>query len=286
MNTIQEVLTQGRNRLGFPTVLSAHLDAQVLLCHVLRIERSTLYAHPEQPVTSEQEHAYFELIRRRSQHEPVAYLTGLKEFYGRQFVVDQRVLIPRPETELLIEKALDDIRQRLASGTVPVVADIGTGSGAIPITLALEEPRLPAIYACDISSDALAVAELNCQRLEVASRVRLLQGDLLAPLPEAVDVLLANLPYIGTEEELAPDVQQYEPYQALYSGPHGLDLVRRLCEDALQSGTLKEGGMIVLEIGYQQREALTHLTQLLWPEAKVLFYQDYAGLDRFLQIWI
>jgi release factor glutamine methyltransferase len=248
--------------------------------------RTTFYAYPEREVPQEQLLRYQELIARRQQGEPVAYLTGHKEFYGLDFLVDRRVLIPRPETELLVEAALAAIRRKLGSGQLPIVADIGTGSGAIPVTLAVEEPRLPYLYACDISSDALDVARLNCQRHQVEQRVRLLQGDLLAPLPEPVDVLTANLPYVGTDElaDMAADVLDYEPHLALFSGPQGLGHLRRLCQEARQSGILKEGAVMLLEIGYRQCEPLKRLLHELWPQATVICQKDYAGWDRLVEM--
>jgi len=154
---------------------------------------------------------------------------------GLTFLLTNVVLIPRPETELLVEAALKVCRQMLAVGRTPVVADIGTGSGIIPVTLAVLEPRLPYLYASDISADALEVAFLNCQRHQVEDRVRLLHGDLLAPLPEPVDILTANLPYVGTDEmdDLPPDVRAYEPRLALFSGPDGLDLLHRFLQDCI-----------------------------------------------------
>ena len=262
------------------------LDAQILLGHVLHVERSTLYAYPERELTLAQEQQYVALIERRARGEPVAYLVGHKEFYGLDFVVDRRVLIPRPETELLVETALQVCRQKIAAGSMPVVADIGTGSGAIPIALAVNEARLPYLYATDISGDALAVAALNCQRHHVEQRVCLLQGDLLAPLPEPVDVLTANLPYVGTGETvlLTPDVYDYEPHLALFSGPDGLDLIERFLKDAATSTKLKANAVILLEIGYQQRERLSQVIDRLWPQAKLSVYKDYAGWDRLLQV--
>src|SRR5258707_14419679 len=142
----------------------------------------------------------------------------------------------------------------LATGRTPVVVDIGTGSGIIPVTLAVLEPRLPYLYATDISAAALEVAYLNCLRHHVEQRVRLLHGDLLAPLPEPVDILTANLPYVGTGEmdELAPDVRTYEPHLALFSGAEGLDLLRRFFKELHESCKLLEGGVLLLEIGYRQ----------------------------------
>ncbi len=261
-------------------------DAQVLLAHVLHVERATLYAYPERVLSTEQEQQFRMLIERRERGEPVAYLTGHKEFYGLDFLVDRRVLIPRPETEFLVETALGLLRNILSTGRVPVVADIGTGSGVIPITLAVQEPRIPYLYASDISAEALDVARLNCQLHHVESRIRLVQGDLLSPLPGPIDLLTANLPYVGTAEMnlLTPDVRAYEPHLALFSGPYGLDLLHRLLIEAKQSDILARGAIIVLEIGYQQREPLTELIHELWPRAIATFRKDYANWDRVLQI--
>lgn len=287
MTTIRDALEQGTAVLTLAgQTPKPRLDAQVLLSHVLDVERTTLYTYPERLLTAQQEQQFSQLIERRKLGEPIAYLTGHKEFFGLDFLVDRRVLIPRPETELLVEAALSIIRERLAGARVPVVADIGTGSGIIPITLAVQEPRLPYLYASDISSDALAVARLNCQRHAVEQRVRLLQGDLLAPLPEPIDLLTANLPYVGTDEMevLTPEVHAYEPHLALFSGYQGLDAMRRFFTEAQQPGKLKPDAIILLEIGYQQREPLSDLLSELWPHATVRFTKDYAGWDRLLQV--
>lgn len=288
MTTIQEALRQGAQELADADLQGVRLEAQVLVAHVLGLERAQLYAYPERELTTEQELAYHALLKRRVHREPMAYILGHKEFYGLDFYVDQRVLIPRPETELLVESALAYIRSRLDGGSVPLVADIGTGSGAIPITIAVEEPRLPYLFACDISASALEVAHINCERHQVTERVRLLQGDLLASLPEPVDILLANLPYVGTHEmdAMVPDVLSYEPHQALFSGPDGLDLLLRLCTETEKSAMLKRGGVMLLEIGYQQCKPLTLALRSLWPQARVSCKKDYAGWDRLVEVGV
>ncbi len=288
MTKIQEALRQGAQELAAADLQGVRLDAQVLLSSVLGLERAQLYAYPEYELSAEQKRSYQALLARRAQHEPMAYVLGHKEFYGLDFFVDQRVLIPRPETELLVETALAHIQSRLNTGQQPVVADIGTGSGAIPITIAVEEPRLPYLFACDISAAALEVAHINCERHHVSERVHLLQGDLLAPLPGPVDLLVANLPYVGTKEadSATSDVVSYEPHIALFSGPDGLDLLLRLCTEAKKSATLKNGGVMLLEIGYQQCKPLTRALRVLWPQAVVTCKKDYAGWDRLVEIVI
>src|SRR2546421_2334306 len=286
MTTILEALELGTSALAAAGQPVPRLDAQVLLGHVLHVDRVTLIAYPENPLTPEQERHYGQLLEQRKRGEPVAYLVGHKEFFGLDFFVDQRVLIPRPETEQLVEAALKIIRVALAAGMKPVVADIGTGSGIIPISIAVQEPRLLHLYAIDVCPDALEVARINCRRHSVEERVRLLSSDLLTDLPEPSDILTANLPYVGTDEMelLTPEVRAYEPQLALFSGNQGLDLLQRFFTEARHSGKLKEHAVLLLEIGYQQREKLIHLLSNLWPLASVSFEKDYAGWDRLLKV--
>lgn len=284
MTTIYEALSRATERLTHSGSPSPRLDAQVLLAHALGAERVALLTYPERALTPRQEQDFEALVGRRERDEPVAYITGHKEFFGLDFVVDRRVLIPRPETEMLVEAALRIARERLDAGVVPVVADIGTGSGAIPVALAVNEPRLPYLYAADISSGALAVARLNCERHHVTERVRLLRGDLLAPLPEPVDILTANLPYVGTDEmnALAPSVSAYEPRLALFSGPGGVDLLRRFFTETRLSGKLQTHAVVLLEIGYNQGELLSEYLRALWPGAAIRVEQDSSGWNRLL----
>jgi release factor glutamine methyltransferase len=261
------------------------LDAQTLLAHVTGATRAALLAYPERALSPEQARAYARLVARRAAQEPVAYLTGRREFMGLTFHTDRRALIPRPETELLVEAALREARQRLddPARPAPIAADIGTGSGAIAIALAALEPRLPRVYAVDLSPEALALAAENAAALGVAERVIPLEGDLLAPLPEPVDLILANLPYIAPDDmQVAPSVHGYEPHLALYSPERGLAHIQRLLEQA--PAKLRPGGALFLEFGYDQRAAVEALARQAFPTAALRVGADYAGWDRLIEI--
>jgi release factor glutamine methyltransferase len=262
------------------------LDAQVLLAHVTGWPRPSLIAYPERALTAEQAAAYAELVARRAAREPVAYLTGHRAFMGHDLGTDSRALIPRPETELLAEEALRILRERLARDEAhpPLVADIGTGSGAIAVSLAVLEPRLPLIYATDVSAEALALARENAARLGVASRVRFLLGDLLEPLPEPVDLLLANLPYVAPRDAAAlpADVARFEPSLALYGADDGLGHLRRFF--AAAGGRLRRDGVTLVEFGYDQRSAVVELARAAFPLGTVRVYTDHAGWDRYARI--
>jgi release factor glutamine methyltransferase len=261
------------------------LDAQVLLGQVTGASRATTLAYPERALSAAQASRYAELVARRASHEPVAYLTGHREFLGLDLLVDHRALIPRPETELLVEAALADLVERLARApqSPPLVADIGVGSGAIPIALAVAEPRLPRLYASDISPDALALAGENAERLGVAARITFLQGDLLAPLPEPVDVLTANLPYVAPDDPAVPrTVSAFEPALALYGADDGLGHIRRLLEQS--PGYLRPGASLYLEFGFDQGAAVARLARAAFPGATLRLGPDYAGWDRYIAI--
>jgi release factor glutamine methyltransferase len=261
------------------------LDAQTLLAHAIGASRATILAYPERRLTTEQAVAFTHLVERRLAREPVAYLVGHREFMGLDFYVDRRALIPRPETELLVETALADLRSRLDSNAQTAsVADVGTGSGAIALSIAHYEPRARPIYALDISADALDLARENARRLGIEERLTFLQSDLLDALPQSVDVLLANLPYIAPrdQEELAVDVKGYEPALALYSEEHGLALLRRLFTQAPRY--LNAGATIGVEFGYNQRSAVETFARIAFPDAPIRVSADYAGWDRFALI--
>ncbi|HEX9036664.1 MAG TPA: peptide chain release factor N(5)-glutamine methyltransferase [Ktedonobacterales bacterium] len=261
------------------------LDAQTLLAHITGLGRATLLAYPERALDAARAEEFAGLVARRAAHEPVAYLTGQREFMGLLFKTDARALIPRPETELLVEAALREARARLERDPErpPIIADIGTGSGAIAIALAALEPRLPRIYAVDIAPGALALAGENATALGVSARVVRLEGDLLAPLPEPVDLIIANLPYIAPRDaQVAASVHGYEPHVALYSPERGLAHIRRLLERA--PAALAPGGVIFLEYGYDQRAAVEALARRAFPAATLRAGADYTGFDRTLAI--
>jgi release factor glutamine methyltransferase len=278
--SVRQLLIEAMRLLQEEGLDTPRLDAEVLLGHVLGLARAQIHTHPDQRLDAAELDSYRELIERRRQHEPVAYIIGHKEFYGLDFYVDRRVLIPRPETELLVEKGLEIGR---AASHPLTIADVGTGSGAVAISLAAHLPQA-IIYALDASPQALEVAALNRRRHSVERRVHLLQGDLVSPLPEPVDLIVANLPYVsGAEwEQLPRTITAYEPRSALDGGPDGLDAIRRLLAQARYH--LKSQAMILLEIGATQGKAVTDLARRHFPRATVEVVQDYAGLDRMVVI--
>ena len=275
--TVEQALAWARTVL---VDVSEPLDAQSLLMHVLKLDRATIMAHPEKQLTPEQAAAYETLIRQRAAGVPVPYLTGTRAFYDRDLVVSPAVLIPRPETEHVIDAALDWARNR--SGVRLV--DVGTGSGAIAITLAAHLSDAQ-VWAIDISPDALNVARHNAARYSLQDRITFIQGDLLAPLLEQhqpADLIAANLPYIASEELTTLAVAQYEPHLALDGGPDGLELIRRLLNQA--PGVLVPGGMILLEIGAGQGEQVRRMAETAFPGASIRVLNDYAGFDRVVAV--
>jgi release factor glutamine methyltransferase len=271
-----EALAQAITRLGNEGIDSPRLDAELLLAHVLGVNRAAILARPDQRLTPKELTRYRNLVTRRAGREPLAYIVGHREFYGLDFAVDARALIPRPETELLVEHALSIARQL----DPPLqIADVGAGSGAIAVTLAVHL-RQATLYALDDSAGALAVVAENARRHQVDGRVHCLQSDLLSALPGPVDLITANLPYVTSEEwpDLDPEIRDHEPRAALDGGPDGLDLIRRLLATA--GPYLRPGSALLLEIGASQGTPVTALARVHLPQARVQVHQDYAGLDR------
>ena len=272
--TVREALSGAVEQFEAAGLDDSRLDARLLLEHSL--DRSTvwIYQHPETPLPTEANARFDSLIRRRLMGMPIAYLLGSREFYGRVFQVDARVLVPRPETEVLLEAALEYARET----RVATVVDVGTGSGILAITLALEIPTCR-VWAVDRSADALAVAGLNVDRHGVADRVNLLLGDLLTPVSLPADVIVANLPYVPTAEvdQLQREVRQ-EPRGALDGGSDGLDLYRRLLTEVPR--VLSPRGALFFEIGDQQGAAARLIVQAVLPGHRVRVLRDLADRDR------
>jgi release factor glutamine methyltransferase len=283
------LLLAAAGRLLRPTSPTPRLDAEILLAHVLSWPRSRLIAESDYVPDMPQIEMFFHLVARRGRLEPVAYLVHQREFFGLELFVDERVLIPRPETELLVERVLAWARARLAAmaDNAPpcVLADIGTGSGAIAIALAQNlPPDFASLYATDISAEALAVAATNLAHHRLEDRVTLQEGDLLAPLPPpAGDCLVANLPYLAPGRA-EPGVFCYEPTLALDGGPDGLDLYRRLIAQA--SRWLRPGGALFLEIEPHQARDTTALIRAAFPAASLSRHRDLAGHERVLEAHI
>lgn len=253
MKTIRFVLGATTKLLEERGFRSPRLDAEVLLAHALGTGRVTLYTDHDRPLAEPELERYRELVRRRLKHEPVAYLVGKREFHGVELAVDARVLVPRPETEHLVEEAL-----RLAGPGDVKVADVATGSGAVALALAKALGARGRVFASDVSAAALEVARANAARLGL--EVTLVEGDLGAPLGAFApfDVVAANLPYLTAAEMAALDADvAHEPRLALAGGPDGLDLVRRLVPEV--RGLLAPGGGLCLEIGPAQAEATAAL---------------------------
>ncbi len=258
------------------------LDAEVLLSHVLKKERIHLYVHFDEPLETAELAEYRELVKRRVQHVPVAYLTGHREFMGLDFEVMPDVLIPRPETELLVQTAIEGLR---AVEGEKRFADIGTGSGAICLSVLHYVPEVMC-ETVDISAEALKVAEKNAENLGVSDRIEFRHGDLLGPLKgRRFHAVLSNPPYIpnGDIGGLAPEVRDAEPRLALDGGPEGLDFYRRLTKEA--PDYLETGGFLAMEIGINQAQPVCHMLEAEGWMSKIEVYKDLAGIERVAVAW-
>ncbi len=279
--TIGEWLERAAARLRRQSE-TAELDAQVLLAKILGRPRAWLLAHPEVALTQEQADLLEKALTRLRRGEPLPYVLGEWEFFGLSFLVTPEVLIPRPETELLVERALEWLRTHPGRRRL---LDVGTGSGCIAVALAVNVPDLN-VLATDISSSALEVARRNAARLGVEGRVEFVQWDLLPDQPsggvEPFDVIAANLPYIPTRLLRKLAVYRREPVLALDGGQDGLDLVRRLL--AAAPDWLSPGGLVLLEIEASEGPAAMALAFDLFVQAEIHLYQDLSGHDRLLEI--
>jgi release factor glutamine methyltransferase len=288
--TVDEVLRAAIARLRDAGSESPRLDAELLLGHALGVERTTLIAHPDLPLGPEAAAAFEATLARREGGEPVAYIRGFKEFRGIAFSVDDRALIPRPETEVLVELAEEEVLRRLtssprtAAGGVLRLVDVGTGSGTIAVALAVALRRRGAagevrILATDVSGDALQVARENAVGHGVADAMEFEEADLLPPGGDRFDVVLANLPYVASGAIAGlPIAASFEPRRALDGGADGLDLVRRLL--ALLPEALADGGVALLEIGSDQPEAIRDAVATTLPGWDVRVEPDLTDHPR------
>ncbi|HSB09019.1 MAG TPA: peptide chain release factor N(5)-glutamine methyltransferase [Blastocatellia bacterium] len=283
MPTIAEAIAEGSSRLEGSAVGEPRRTAGVLLCHLLGIERTHLLTRSEQPVKPADYDKFLRLIERRSAGEPTQYITGHQEFYGLDFIVSPDVLIPRPETEFLVERVIE------LAGVIeeerPLIVDVGTGSGCIAVAVAVRVPRARLI-ATDVSEAALEVARRNAERNGVRDRIEFLAGELLTPLAGkagAVDILASNPPYVneGRPELIQREVRDWEPRIALFGGGDGLEFYRRLLAEG--SELVKPGGFLVVEIGYSQFEAIeAMIAGSSWELVDVT--RDLQGIPRTITV--
>jgi release factor glutamine methyltransferase len=311
---VKEVLETAAQRLAKAGCDTPALDAELLLAHIFAKDRTWLVMHPRQTLDKNRLDNFFDLLRRRERREPVAYITGQKEFFALEFQVNRHVLIPRPETELLVETAIQIATERVGESTSrqpgklfnnepihntqhgvspshlspplsPVtIADVGTGSGCIVVSLAKNLAHA-LLFAVDASAEALSLARHNAARHQVAGRITFLAGNLLHPLPQPVDLIVSNPPYISRSDLAAavpPEVGQYEPRLALDGGEDGLEVIRQLLFGA--GAKLNPGGTLLAEIGAAQGRAVTRLAKEQFPEAGIRLKKDLAGLDRLLMV--
>ena len=275
--TLAHLVQKTARRFEAAGIGDARLEADLIWTTALGIDRAALYAAFLDAPSEEEAHRAEALCARRLNREPVAYLTGTREFYALPIVVGPGVLIPRPETETVVEETL-----RLVEGEAsPVLADVGCGSGAISIALAVTRPDA-VVYALDVAPRALELTTLNAANHGVSDRVHVLESDLLAALPRPVHVIAANLPYVMSEEIplLEPEVSHFEPREALDGGADGLALIRRLLVEA--DGQLLHGGALVLEIDPRQTAAARDAAAACFPGACIRTARDLAGRERVL----
>ena len=295
---LKQALASAVERLGAADVGSPRMNAEVLLMFVLGADRAYLYAHPERELTSKEEARYDDVLAQRATGMPSQYITGHQEFWGLDFVVSPPVLIPRPETEHLVEAVLEHARDIPR----PKIVDVGTGSGCVALALA-HELKDAEVYAVDLSADALEIARANAVRLQL-ERVRFLRADILAVIPSSqgvipsedvsssrgtptqagteffdFDFVVSNPPYVGFGEadKVQRSVFEFEPRMAVFAGENGLDVIHPLVEQAHQA--LKPGGWLALEIGYSMRDAVVNLlSRTDWEDVRVV--PDLQGIPR------
>ncbi len=276
--TVREILNDTTRLLEDAGIPSARLDAEVLLAFCLKNDRLEFLKNPEMRISKSRLAVFKKLVSRRIKSEPMAYLTGRKEFWSFVLEVNKDVLIPRPDTEIIVEEALDIAK----AINQPSILDIGTGSGAIALALATELPESK-ITATDISAAALRIAKKNTHTLNLEKQIEFLEGDLFAPVEGLFDIIVSNPPYISAAEyiELPAGVRNFEPRIALFAGQTGVEFYEKLI---YQSGNyLKQDGWLLLEIGAPQAEKIRDIMQERGFFENITVRQDYAGHDRVIR---
>jgi release factor glutamine methyltransferase len=277
-STVKAQLAKTRAELQAAGIPYAWLDAEILVGHVLNSSRVRLHTHPEERLTAAQQRRLTRLTGRRAERVPVPYLTGEREFYGYQLKVTPAVLIPRPESELLVDLAIEWLKRHPGARRM---IDLGTGSGAVAIAVA-KAVRPLSVVARDVSARALQVAAANINRHRLRSRVSTHRGNLLRGAA-AADLIVANLPYISERQKLVrPRELEYEPALALDGGTDGLSLIREAIAQA--PAVLKPGGAVLFECDPSQARRLVRLLQQQWPAARVSVHRDLAGRDRVVRV--
>ena len=273
---LKQALASAVDRLESADVGSPRMNAEVLLMFVLGVNRAYLYAHPERELTSEEQSRYDEVLAQRATGMPSQYITGHQEFWGLDFIVSPAVLIPRPDTEHLVETVLELAREVPR----PKIVDVGTGSGCIALSLA-HELKNAEVYAVDASGEALDIPRANAVRLQLDRRVRFMQSNILEALVNAnwLDFVVSNPPYVGFEEadKVQKSVRDFEPRMAVFAGEQGLDVIAPLVAQAHPA--LKPGGWLAVEIGYSMRDAVLNLLNpTMWEDIRVV--PDLQGIPR------
>jgi release factor glutamine methyltransferase len=279
MATIRQAVASATEYLTASGLESAREDSELIIATITGTDRTYLLTHPEDQLNPQQSVEVWRWLIKRSRLYPVQYLRGVQEFYGRDFLVSPSVLVPRPETELVVATCLELISAENDSPTT--LLDVGTGSGCIAITLALEEPTLQ-VLASDISESALAVARYNARSYGCADRVEIILGDLVQPAADwgaPFDLVVSNPPYVAVRDQhlVAPSVLKYEPPQAVFAGESGLEIYRRLLTEV--PGVLKSGGHLILELGMEQASSVGRMSvELGWVPRGLS--RDLAGIER------
>jgi release factor glutamine methyltransferase len=277
---VGRLIDEAARRLGASGSESGRLDAQLLLGRVTGWSRPQLLAHPEWTLPEPVRIAFDMLVARRAAAEPIAYLLGEREFFGRVFRVDRRALIPRPETELLVELGIAGVERCRTDGVQPRVVEVGTGSGALAVSVALE--ARVAVLATDLSWEALTLARENA-RLHAADAVGFVQTDLVAGLRGPLHVVLANLPYVPSGRVLPAEVGDYEPRVALFGGSRGTELIERFLGEL--RGLLAPRAEVCVELDEQaQSSGVAEVARALYPQAQVSVHQDNGGYDRVVRV--